>query len=70
MGAAASTILAGPDPCLWAVQVEAARRRALAEGHTGSWFVFFRSQHAAAVAAQCVLHGEDNREFKVRVKGG
>lgn len=32
--------------------------------------VFFKTQTAAAVCAQAVIHGEDNREFQVRCKFG
>ncbi|KAG2500669.1 hypothetical protein HYH03_001435 [Edaphochlamys debaryana] len=39
-------------------------------GKTPSWFVFFRTQRAAAVAAQCVLHAEDNRRFRVHAAPG
>ncbi|KAG2443726.1 hypothetical protein HXX76_002072 [Chlamydomonas incerta] len=51
-------------------EVEEARRRAFDTAHTPSWFVFFRTQRAAAVAAQCVLHAEDNRKFRVHPAPG
>ncbi|KAG2438979.1 hypothetical protein HYH02_010771 [Chlamydomonas schloesseri] len=51
-------------------KVQEARRRAFDTAHTPSWFVFFRTQRAAAVAAQCVLHAEDNRQFRVHPAPG
>jgi hypothetical protein len=47
-------------------QVVAARRCALARGHASSWFVFFRTQAAAAAAASMPLHARDNFQFNVR----
>ena len=35
-----------------------------------SWFVFFHTQQAAAMAAQSLLHAEDNRQFAVHVAPG
>ncbi|GAX72907.1 hypothetical protein CEUSTIGMA_g362.t1 [Chlamydomonas eustigma] len=46
-------------------QIREARKNALKEGSTPSWFVFFKTQHAAACASQALIHGEDNREFRV-----
>lgn len=54
-----------PWLCCVTPQVRVARQRAFDTQHTPSWFVFFRTQRAAAVAAQCVLHAEDNRQFRV-----
>ncbi|PNW73839.1 hypothetical protein CHLRE_13g574850v5 [Chlamydomonas reinhardtii] len=51
-------------------EVRVARQRAFDTQHTPSWFVFFRTQRAAAVAAQCVLHAEDNRQFRVHPAPG
>ena len=42
-----------------------ARQRALRSQPTGSFFVFFSDQKAAATAAQAVLQSEDGREFRV-----
>jgi hypothetical protein len=36
----------------------------------GCRLVFFKTQHAAAVAAQCVIHSEDNQEFVVHPAPG
>jgi hypothetical protein len=47
-------------------QVREARLRAFDAGQTPSWFVFFRTQRAAAMASQCIIHAEDNRRFRVR----
>ncbi|GAX72909.1 hypothetical protein CEUSTIGMA_g364.t1 [Chlamydomonas eustigma] len=46
-------------------KIREARMRALKEGSTPSWFVFFKTQRAAIVASQTILHSEDHREFKV-----
>lgn len=52
--------------CAPAGQVKAARADAFARRSTPSWFVLFKSQAAAAVASQCVMHAEDSRKFQVR----
>eukprot|EP00798_Chlamydomonas_sp_ICE-L_P013270 gene13270-19112_t len=51
-------------------RVSEARKIACRTGATPSWFVFFKTQHAAAVASQTLVHGEDNREFKVQMAPG
>ncbi len=42
-----------------------ARKRALAAPPCASYFVFFSSQKAAAIAAQTNIHPEDGRSFRV-----
>ncbi|CAL5219786.1 g1691 [Coccomyxa viridis] len=42
-----------------------ARKRALASPPCASYFVFFSSQKAAAIAAQTNIHPEDGRSFRV-----
>jgi hypothetical protein len=32
--------------------------------------VFFKTQYAAAIASQTLIHGEDNREFRVEAAPG
>ncbi|GLC35608.1 hypothetical protein PLESTM_000342700 [Pleodorina starrii] len=51
-------------------QVREARLRAFDTAHTPSWFVFFRTQRAAAMASQCLIHAEDNRQFRVQPAPG
>ncbi|EFJ49655.1 hypothetical protein VOLCADRAFT_104236 [Volvox carteri f. nagariensis] len=52
------------------VQVRKARVAAANKAHTPSWFVFFRTQRAAAMASQCIIHAEDNRQFRVHPAPG
>lgn len=47
-------------------RIEEARRRAWSSSFTPSWFVFFKSQKAAAMAASTQIYGEDTAKFQVR----
>jgi hypothetical protein len=51
-------------------RVDAARRRAWSRGFTPSWFVFFKSQAAAAMAASARVYGEDAAKFQVHAAPG
>jgi hypothetical protein len=51
-------------------RIEAARRRAWASAFTPSWFVFFKSQAAAAMAASTQIYGEDGAMFQVHAAPG
>ena len=46
-------------------RIEEARRRAWASEFTPSWFVFFKTQSAAAMAASTQIYGEDTAKFQV-----
>ena len=46
-------------------EIADARRRALDSPPCASFFVFFRSQKDAAIAAQTNIHPEDGRSFRV-----
>ena len=51
-------------------RIEEARRRAWSTHFTPSWFVFFKSQAAAALAASTQIYGEDTAKFQARAGGG
>ncbi|KAI8473306.1 MAG: hypothetical protein J3K34DRAFT_411580 [Monoraphidium minutum] len=51
-------------------RIEEARRRAWSTNFTPSWFVFFRSQQAAAMAASTQIYGEDTAKFQVHPAPG
>jgi len=51
-------------------RIEEARRRAWATNFTPSWFVFFKSQQAAAMAASTQIYGEDTAKFQVHPAPG
>eukprot|EP00798_Chlamydomonas_sp_ICE-L_P017208 gene17208-23528_t len=51
-------------------EINDARNHALVNEATPSWFVFFRTQSAATIAASVPIHAEDNREFKVHPAPG
>jgi hypothetical protein len=78
--AAAATCWTGPQiPAIPAVEreiaqleldIKAERKRAWSARHARSWFVFFRSQAAATVATSTVVHGEDDRPFRVHPAPG
>jgi hypothetical protein len=46
--------------------IEAARRAAFSSAFTPSWFVLFKSQSAAMMAASTRIYAHDNRRFQVR----
>lgn len=47
------------------VQIEAARRNAFTSEFTPSWFVLFKTQQAATMAASTRIYAEDSTEFQV-----
>ncbi|GIM03101.1 hypothetical protein Vretimale_7897 [Volvox reticuliferus] len=51
-------------------KVRKARVEAANTAQTSSWIVFFRTQRAAAMASQCIIHAEDNRQFRVHPAPG
>ncbi|GIL51096.1 hypothetical protein Vafri_7150 [Volvox africanus] len=51
-------------------KVRKARVEAAKTAQTSSWIVFFNTQRAAAMASQCIIHAEDNRQFRVHPAPG
>jgi hypothetical protein len=51
-------------------RIEEARRRAWGTSFTPSWFVFFKSQAAATMAASTQIYGEDTARFQVGARMG
>jgi hypothetical protein len=49
------------------LKIEAARRDAFTSEFTPSWFVLFKSQTAATMAASTRIYAEDSTEFQVRM---
>jgi hypothetical protein len=45
-------------------EIEAARRAAFSSAFTPSWFVLFKSQAAAMMAASTRIYAHDNRKFQ------
>ena len=52
------------------VRIDEARRRAWNTNFTPSWFVFFRTQQAAAMAASTQIYGEDGAKFQASRREG
>jgi hypothetical protein len=50
-------------------QIEQARRKAFSSAFTPSWFVLFKSQSAAMMAASTRIYAHDNTKFQVRACG-
>jgi hypothetical protein len=46
-------------------KIEAARRNAFTSDFTPSWFVLFKSQQAATMAASTRIYAEDSTQFQV-----
>jgi hypothetical protein len=51
-------------------QIEQARRKAFATAFTPSWFVLFKSQSAAMMAASTRIYAHDNTKFQVHPAPG
>lgn len=52
------------------LQIEQARREAFRSNFTPSWFVLFRTQKAASIAASTRIYAEDNTRFQVHPAPG
>lgn len=52
------------------LQIEQARREAFRSSFTPSWFVLFKTQKAASIAASTRLYAEDNTRFQVHPAPG
>lgn len=53
-----------------AEQIEQARRETLSSSFTPSWFVLFKTQTAASIAASTRIYAEDNTRFQVHPAPG